>query len=217
MMNSYPVMQQIKEYGVVAILRAESSAGLIDAAEAVLAGGVTAIEVALTTPGAFDLLRQARTHFGERMLFGVGTVLDPETARMAILTGTQFVVCPTIKPATVEMCRRYSIPVIPGAYTATEILTAWEAGADAVKLFPAGTGGPAYLKAIKGPLPHISLAAVGGVTVENTAEFIRAGSDFVGVGGELVNQKLLDAGNFAEITARAQRFRAEVAKGRSRA
>jgi 2-dehydro-3-deoxyphosphogluconate aldolase/(4S)-4-hydroxy-2-oxoglutarate aldolase len=135
---------------------------------------------------------------------------------MAILAGAQFVVCPTFKPETVEICKRYSIPVVPGAYTPTEILTAWEAGASAVKVFPASAGGPAYIKAIKAPLPQISLSAVGGVTVENTADFIYAGVDFVGVGGELVNQKLLDAHNFAEITERASSFRLEVEKGRSR-
>jgi 2-dehydro-3-deoxyphosphogluconate aldolase/(4S)-4-hydroxy-2-oxoglutarate aldolase len=209
-------MDRIKAGGVVAIMRAKSSDQLLGAAKAVLAGGVTAIEVTMTTPGALDVVREATSQFGKEVLFGVGSVLDAETARAAILAGAQFVVCPTLRVATIEMCHRYSIPVVPGAYTATEILSAWEAGANAVKVFPASAGGPAYLKAIKGPLPQISLTAVGGVTVENAAEFVRAGADFVGVGGELVNQKLLDSSDFGQITERARSFRLEVEKGRGR-
>jgi len=209
-------MERIFKTGIVAIMRANNPNQLLGAAKAVLAGGVEAIEVTMTTPGALDIIRQATTQFGKEVLFGVGSVLDAETARVAILAGAQFVVCPTFKPETVEMCKRYSIPVVPGAYTPTEILTAWEAGANAVKVFPASVSGPAYIKAIKGPLPQISLSAVGGVTVENTADFFRAGVDFVGVGGELVNQKLLDTSDFAEITERARNFRLQVEKGRSR-
>jgi 2-dehydro-3-deoxyphosphogluconate aldolase / (4S)-4-hydroxy-2-oxoglutarate aldolase len=209
-------MERIIKTGVVAIMRANSPDQLLEAAKAVLLGGIEVIEVTLTTPGALDVIRQATCKFGKEVLFGAGSVLDAETARAAILAGAQFVVCPTLKSETIEICKRYSIPVVPGAYTPTEILTAWEAGADAVKLFPAVVGGPAYIKAIKGPLPQISLSAVGGVTIENTADFIRAGVDFVGVGGELVNQKLLDGKDFAEITARARSFRLQVEKGRSR-
>ena len=215
-MSAQGSVDRIMETGVVAIMRANSPDQLLGAAKAVLAGGVEAIEVTMTTPGALDVIRQATTQFGKEVLFGVGSVLDAETARAAILAGAQFVVCPTFKPETIEICQRYSIPVVPGAYTPTEILAAWEAGANAVKVFPASAGGPAYIKAIKGPLPQISLSAVGGVTVDNTADFIRAGVDFVGVGGELVNQKLLDSSNFAEITERARSFRSQVEKGRSR-
>lgn len=215
-MGASESMERILKTGVVAIMRANSSNQLLGAAKAVLAGGVEAIEVTMTTPGALDVIRQATSQFGKEVLFGVGSVLDAATARVAILAGAQFVVCPTFKLETVELCKRYSVPVVPGAYTPTEILTAWEAGANAVKVFPASVSGPAYIKAIKGPLPQISLSAVGGVTVENTAEFFRAGVDFVGVGGELVNQKLLDAADFAEISERARNFRAQVEKGRSR-
>jgi len=215
-MGANESMERILKTGVVAIMRANSSDQLLGAAKAVLAGGVEAIEVTMTTPGALDVIRQATSQFGKDVLFGVGSVLDAETARVAILAGAQFVVCPTFKLETVELCKRYSIPVVPGAYTPTEILTAWEAGANAVKVFPASVSGPAYIKAIKGPLPQISLSAVGGVTVENTADFFRAGVDFVGVGGELVNQKLLDASDFAEITGRARNFRTQVEMGRSR-
>jgi 2-dehydro-3-deoxyphosphogluconate aldolase/(4S)-4-hydroxy-2-oxoglutarate aldolase len=213
-MNGESALETIFETGVVAIMRAKSSDQLLKAAEAVLAGGVRAIEVTMTTPDALEVIKQATSQFGTEVLFGVGSVLDPETARSAILAGAQFVVCPTLKVETIEMCKRYSIPVMPGAYTPTEILTAWEAGANVVKVFPASTGGPAYIKAIKAPLPQICLSAVGGVNVENTADFFKAGVDVVGVGGELVNQKLLDARDFGEITTRARRFRAEVVKGR---
>jgi 2-dehydro-3-deoxyphosphogluconate aldolase/(4S)-4-hydroxy-2-oxoglutarate aldolase len=208
-------LERILETGVVAIMRANRSDLLVEAAEAVFAGGVNAIEVTMTTPGALSVIQEAVLKLGKNVLFGAGSVLDAETARAAILAGAQFVVCPTFKPATVEICRRYSIPVIPGAYTPTEILTAWEAGANAIKVFPASAGGPAYIKAVKAPLPQISLSAVGGVTVENTADFIRAGVDFVGIGGELINQKLLDQCDFVEIQRRAEQFRREVEKGRS--
>ncbi len=209
-------LDTILETGVVAIMRAKSADQLLEAAEAVLAGGVKAIEVTMTTPGALDVIRQAVSKFGSDVLFGVGSVLDPETARSAMLAGAQFVVCPTLNIKTIEICNRYSVPVMPGAYTPTELLTAWEAGASIVKVFPASAGGPAYIKAIKAPLPHIRLAAVGGVDLNNTADFIHAGVDIVGVGGELVSQKLLDAKDFASITERAKRFREEVEQGRQK-
>jgi 2-keto-3-deoxy-phosphogluconate aldolase (EC 4.1.2.14) len=139
--------------------------------------------------------------YGEKVAFGAGSVLDAETARVAILAGAQFVVCPTLNLETIRLCKRYSVPVVPGAYTPTEILTAWEAGADLVKVFPAEVGGPAYIKAIKAPLPQIQLVPVGGVDLNTTAEFIRAGAAAVGVGSALINQKLLDEGNFAELLA----------------
>ena len=215
-MEREKALRLILESGVVAIMRAKSSDQLLDAAQAVLAGGVQAIEVTMTTPGALDVIRHATSQFGSEVLFGVGSVLDAETARAAILAGAQFVVCPTLRIKTIEICKRYSIPVIPGAYTPTEILTAWEAGADAVKVFPASTGGPEYIKAVKAPLPHIRLAAVGGVDLSNVADFFRAGVDLVGVGGELVNQKLLDARDFVAITERARGFRLAADEGRLR-
>lgn len=205
----------VRETGVVAIMRAQSSDQLLAAADAIKAGGVRAIEVTMTTPGALDVINQARARYGTDVLFGVGSCLDPESARAAILAGAQFVVCPTLKLSTIEMCKRYSVPVIPGAYTPTEVLTAWEAGADVVKVFPASVGGPAYLKAIKAPLPQVKLVPVGGVNLDTAADFIRAGSDFVAVGGALVSQALLDAQEFDTLTERARLFREEVEKGRT--
>jgi len=213
---SQKILDRMVEGGVVAIMRAKSSDQLLSAAEAILAGGVNAIEVTMTTPGALAVVEKAVSKFGDKTLFGVGSVLDPETARSAILAGAQFVVCPTLNVKTIEICLRYSIPVMPGAYTPTEILTAWEAGASIVKVFPASVGGPGYIKAVKAPLPHIRLSAVGGVNLENTADFIRAGCEVVGVGGELVNQKLLDAKDYAAISELARGFRSGVEKGRQR-
>lgn len=207
--------ERLQESGVIAIMRARSSDQLLDAAEAVHAGGVIAIEVTLTTPGALDVIREATQRYGDSVLFGAGTVLDPESARAAILAGAQFVVAPSVSRATIEVCRRYGVPVMPGAFTPTEIVSAWQAGADYVKVFPASVGGPGLIKALRGPLPQVRLIPVGGVDLTNTADFVRAGADVVGVGGELINQKLLDARDFATITETAARFRAEVAAGRS--
>jgi 2-dehydro-3-deoxyphosphogluconate aldolase/(4S)-4-hydroxy-2-oxoglutarate aldolase len=214
-MDKQEMMELIYKTGVIAIMRAKSSDQLLAAADAIKAGGVQVIEVTMTTPGALDVIRQATERYGADVLFGAGSVLDPESARAAILAGAQFVVCPTLNLKTIELCHRYSIPVVPGAYTPTEILTAWEAGADMVKIFPASVGGPDYFKAIKGPLPQVKLVPVGGVDLDTTADFIRAGADAVGVGGALVSQKLLEAGDFATLTERARRLCEEVAKGRA--
>ena len=149
------------------------------------------------------------------MLYGAGSVLDAECSRAAILAGAQFIVSPTFKPALVEICRRYSIPVMPGAYTPTEVLNAWECGADMVKVFPASFGGPGLIKALKAPLPQVELVPVGGVNLETAADFVRAGAAAGGVGSALINQKLLEAGDWAALTERAQRFIEEVTRGRA--
>ena len=213
-MDKRNAVQIIEESGVIAIMRAQSSDQLLQAADAIRAGGVQAIEVTMTTPGALEVIAEARKRYGAELLFGAGTVLDPETGRAAILAGAQFVVAPTLNLGLIEMCLRYSIPVMPGAYTPTEALTAWEAGADIVKIFPADVGGPAYLKAMRAPLPQLKLCPVGGVDLDTAADFIRSGAACLGVGSALINQKLLDSGDFAELTRRAVRFREEVDKGR---
>lgn len=213
-MDKRKAMQIIEESGVIAIMRAQSSEQLLQAADAIQAGGVQAIEVTMTTPGALEVISEARRRYGAEMLFGAGTVLDSETGRMAILAGAQFVVAPTLNLGVIELCRRYSIPVMPGAYTPTEALTAWEAGADIVKIFPADVGGPAYLKAIRAPLPQLKLCPVGGVDLDTSADFIKSGAACLGVGNALINQKLLEVGDFDELSRRARRFREEVEKGR---
>ena len=206
----------IRRTGVIAIMRAKSSDQLLAAADAIRAGGVCAIEVTMTTPGALAVIEKATARQDEGVLFGAGTVLDAESARAAILAGAQFIVAPSTDLGMIEICRRYSVPVFPGAYTPTEIISAWQAGADMVKVFPASVGGPALIKALKAPLPQIDLVPVGGVEIDNTAEFIRAGSAAVGVGNALVDQKLLDAQDFKTLTERAKRFVGEVAKGRGK-
>lgn len=209
------ILTRLLESGVVAIMRANNSDQLLAAADALLAGGVDAIEVTMTTPGALDVIREATDRYGSDVLFGVGSVLDGETARAAMLAGASFVVCPILKRDIIETCRRYSVPVVPGAFTPTEIITAWESGADIVKVFPASVGGPAYIKAVLAPLPQVRVMPVGGVNLDTAAEFVRAGAAGLGVGSSLVNQKLLDAGDFEEITSRARRFREEFEGGQS--
>lgn len=214
-MDKLDKLQLIHETGVIAIMRAQSSEQLIDAADAIYQGGVRVIEVTMTTPGALDVIREATRRYGGSVLFGAGSVLDPETARAAILAGAGFVVAPTLSVPVIQLCSRYNIPAAPGCFTPTEMLTAWEAGADMVKLFPAEIGGPTLVKAIRAPLPQLKIVPVGGVDLKTAADFIRAGSFALGVGSSLVNQKLLDEGNLAELTRRAAGFIAEVKAGRS--
>lgn len=215
-MDKSEKLNLIRETGVIAIMRAQSAALLIAAADAIKAGGVRVIEVTMTTPGALDVIAEATHRYGEDVLFGAGSVLDAETARAAMLAGAGFIVAPTLNLNVIALCNRYSIPVMPGCFTPTEMLTAWEAGADMVKLFPADIGGPALVKAIRAPLPQLEIVPVGGVTLDTAAAFIRNGAAALGVGSSLVNQKLLDAGDMAELTHRAARFIEEVKKGRGK-
>lgn len=214
-MSNQNCLQTIRQTGVIAILRAKSSEQLLAAADAIHLGGVCAIEVTMTTPGALAIIEQARARYSQEVFFGAGTVLDPESARAAILAGAQFIVAPSLNPAVIEMGHRYSVPVFPGAYTPTEILSAWEQGADMVKIFPASVGGPGFIKALKAPLPQIEMVPVGGVNLGNTADFIHAGASAVGVGGELLDAKLLEAKDWLALTERARQFVEAVAKGRS--
>ena len=213
-MNKSEKLDLIRETGIVAIMRAKSSDQLIAAADAIKAGGVRVIEVTMTTPGALNVIEAAKGKYGQQVLFGAGSVLDPETARAAILAGADFIVAPTLNLDMVALCNRYSIPVMPGCYTPTEALTAWEAGADMIKLFPASVGGADFVKAILAPLPHLEIVPVGGVNLDTAADFIRKGAAALGVGSSLVNQGLLDAGDLDELTRRAEAFIAEVHKGR---
>jgi len=206
----------IQDSGVVAIVRFDRSEELVQVAQAIRAGGVRAIEFTMNTPNALATIESATREFGEDVLLGVGTVLDPETARAAILAGAQFVVTPTLNPKVIEVCHRYSKTVILGAFTPTEILTAWEWGADFVKVFPAEFGGPEYLKAIRTPFPHIKLVPVGGVSLENAGDFIKAGAAAVAVGGSLVKKSAIAAKNFAELTILAQQFVEAVNRARAK-
>jgi 2-dehydro-3-deoxyphosphogluconate aldolase/(4S)-4-hydroxy-2-oxoglutarate aldolase len=213
-MDKADKLHLVRETGVIAIMRAQSSGQLIAAADAIRTGGVNVIEVTMTTPGALQVISEAKERYGQDVLFGAGSVLDAETARATILAGADFVVAPTLNLEVIALCRRYSVPVIPGCYTPTEMLTAWEAGADMVKLFPASVGGPALVKAILAPLPQLQIVPVGGVDLDTAAAFIQSGASALGVGSSLINQRLLEAGDMAELTRRAEAFIQEVQKGR---
>jgi 2-dehydro-3-deoxyphosphogluconate aldolase / (4S)-4-hydroxy-2-oxoglutarate aldolase len=214
-MNRTEKCDLIRETGVIAIIRSKGSDQLIEAAQAIQAGGVKAIEVTMTTPGALDVISAACKQWGGEVLFGAGTVLNAETARTAILAGADFIVAPTLNLDVIELCNRFAVPVIPGCFTPTEMLTAWEAGADFVKFFPAEAGGPAMVKAILAPLPQLPIVAVGGVDLSSAADFIRSGAVALGVGSSLLNPTLLESGDFSEMTRRAGAFLAEVKKGRA--
>lgn len=199
-------LQAMIDGGVVAIVRVESARQAIEVCEAIARGGIKPIEVTMTVPGAIDVIKEFKSAMKDEVLVGAGTVLDPETARAVILAGAEFIVTPTLNLRVIEMCRRYGKIVIAGAFSPTEILTAWEAGADIVKVFPATVGGPQYLKDIKGPLPQINLVPTGGVDLENTPDFIRAGAVAVAVGNSLVDKKALSEGKYDLITEKAKRF-----------
>jgi len=209
------VIQQIESTGVVAIIRTSSSEELIDVVNALREGGVTCIEVTMTTPRALEVIRQARQAVGDTAAIGVGSVLDAETARAAILAGAQFVVAPIVDLPTIETCKRYAVPVSPGAMTPTEIVRAWQAGADIVKVFPTSTLGAKFIKDIRGPLPQIKLLPTGGVTLETVADFIQAGSVAVGVGGALVGKEALKSRDFTSIKATAAEFLKRVRQARA--
>jgi 2-dehydro-3-deoxyphosphogluconate aldolase/(4S)-4-hydroxy-2-oxoglutarate aldolase len=204
----------IREAGVIAIIRANTSGDLLEAAEAVKAGGLNTIEVTMTTPDALNVIAKATENFGDQVLFGAGSVLDPETARAAILAGAQFIVSPTLNIKTIEICRRYSRTVVAGCFTPTEILTAWEHGADFVKVFPADVGGPAYIKAVLAPLPQVALIPTGGVNLETIGPFLKAGAVAVAAGSSLVSQEILNEKNFPLLTERAKNMRQEVVRAR---
>ena len=178
-MKKHEKMNLIRETGIIAIMRAQSSSQLITAADAIKAGGVRVIEVTMTTPGALDVIAAASQKYGSEVLFGAGSVLDAETARAAILAGADFIVAPTLNLNVIALCSRYSVPVMPGCYTPTEALTAWEAGADMIKLFPASFGGPGLIKAMQAPLPQLEIVPVGGVNLDTAADFIQAGAQFL--------------------------------------
>lgn len=199
-------LQDIIDCGVVAIVRVSSAQEAVDVCGAIARGGVKPIEITMTVPGAVDAIKEFKSVVGDEILVGAGTVLDPETARAVILAGAEFVVSPIFNPGVIEVCRRYSKIVVPGTFTPTEILTAWEAGADLVKVFPATVGGPQYLKDIRGPLPQIKLVPTGGVTLENTPAFIKAGAAAVAAGTSLVDKKALIEKNYDVITENARKF-----------
>lgn len=199
-------LQDIVSCGVVAIVRVGSAREALEVCAAIAKGGVKPIEITMTVPGAIDAIKELKSSMKDKVLVGAGTVLDPETAVAVIHAGAEFVVSPTLNLAVIEVCRRYSKIATPGAFTPTEILTAWEAGADIVKIFPARVGGPKYLVDIKGPLPQIRLLPTGGVSIENTPDFIRAGAVAVAAGTSLVDKKAVSEKKYDIITENAKKF-----------
>ena len=208
-------LQLILDSGVIAIIRSDSPAGLADTARALADGGIRAIEVTMTTPGALEAISAVATRGDGQILIGAGSVLDAESARMAILNGAEFLVAPNVDPASIQMAKRYGKPICPGAFTATEIVLAWQAGADIVKIFPASSLGPGYISAIRGPLPQVRLMPVGGVNVDNLGAYIKAGACAVALGGNLVSKTLIAEGDWARITEMARQCVDAVSQARA--
>ncbi len=214
-MSRDQTVQRILDGGIVAVVRSESPDQLGRVVDALAEGGVTAAEITFTVPDALEVIRAVRKAKGSEITLGAGTVLDPETARAAILAGADFIVAPTFHPEVVKLCHRYDVAVMPGAFTPTEVVAAWEAGADVIKIFPSDVGGPGYLKALRGPLPQIRMMPTGGVDLNTAEGFLKAGACCLGVGGSLVDPKAIAAGDFARIRDLASQFAAIVRRFRA--
>lgn len=214
-MDQQDVLRRINEVGVVPVVRAASAAEAMQAIEAIRLGGLSVLEITMTVPGAVKLIEEIANRYGDEVVVGAGTVLDPETARACILAGARFVVSPSLNLQTIELCRRASISVFPGALTPTEVVTAWQAGADAVKIFPCGAvGGAKYLASLKAPLPQIEMIPTGGVSLATAASFIAAGAFALGVGADLVDLKAIRSGEPEKVTQAARAYIAAVRDAR---
>jgi 2-dehydro-3-deoxyphosphogluconate aldolase / (4S)-4-hydroxy-2-oxoglutarate aldolase len=213
-MSKESQLRQVLDCGIVAIVRSPESSQLVEVCRALADGGVTVVEITMTVPNALDVVRQVRQALGDRLLLGAGTILDRETARAALLAGAEYVVSPTLNLDVIRLCHRYDKLVMPGAFSPTEILAAWEAGADIVKVFPAEVVGPPFFKAMRGPLPQIRLMPTGGVDLTTAAEFLKAGACCLGVGSQLVEPKAVAARDFDRIRELARQYVAIVAANR---
>lgn len=214
-MNKADLIDRIRSCGILPVIRAGSADEARSLVEAVFAGGVDVMEITMTVPEAPRLIAELSSEYEGRMLIGAGTVLDRRSARECIEAGAKFVVSPALNFDTIAYCNELEIVVIPGALTPTEVVNAWDAGADIVKVFPAGAlGGPRYLRSLKAPLPSIKLIPTGGVSLETAGEFIKAGAEAVGVGADLADTDAIRSGNSGRITALAQKYRAAIAKAR---
>jgi 2-dehydro-3-deoxyphosphogluconate aldolase/(4S)-4-hydroxy-2-oxoglutarate aldolase len=217
-MKKGEILRRINEIGIVPVVRANSIDEALRAVAAIKDGGVPVLEITMTVPGALRVIEEVGARYGEDVLVGAGTVLDPETARACISAGARFVVSPSLNLATIELCRRYGIAVMPGALTPTEVLTAWQAGADVVKVFPCDAmGGARYLRALKAPFPQIELIPTGGVSLANAGEFISAGAWAIGIGSELVDLKAIKANQHERITNTARDLLESVRNARQNA
>jgi 2-dehydro-3-deoxyphosphogluconate aldolase/(4S)-4-hydroxy-2-oxoglutarate aldolase len=216
-MSRETTLKRILDGGIVAVVRAESGESLVKVVRALADGGVTAAEITFTVPDAIEVIRQVRHEIGDAVILGAGTVLDPETARAALLAGAEYIVAPSLNVEVIRLCRRYDKVVMPGAFTPTEVVAAWEAGADVVKVFPADVGGPPYLKALRGPLPQVRLMPTGGVDLNTAENFLKAGACCLGVGGSLVESKAVASGDFTRIRDLAAQYAAIVRRFRGAA
>jgi len=206
-MNKPDVVRCLIETGIIPVVRAASPDEAKRAIEAIRKGGLAVLEITMTVPGAVRVIEEMASRYGSEAVVGAGTVLDEQSARACISAGAQFIVSPVLDVNTIACCRRYGIVVIPGALTPTEVVQAWSAGADFVKVFPAGSvGGASYIRALKAPLPQIQLVPTGGVSLETAAEFIKAGASALGVGSDLVDTKALREGRADLIAQRARQF-----------
>jgi 2-dehydro-3-deoxyphosphogluconate aldolase/(4S)-4-hydroxy-2-oxoglutarate aldolase len=216
-MPNLRVIQRILDVGIIPVVRASSTDEAISVVEAIKAGGVSVIEITMTVPRAMSVIEKVAEHPGDGILLGAGTVLDPETARAVISAGAEFIVTPSLRTSTIEVCKRYGKVVIPGALTPTEVVAAWEAGADFIKIFPCdNVGGPKYIKALKGPFPQIDFIPTGGVNLNTAADFILAGSAALAVGSELVDKTALASKDFSKVRENARKFLETVRNARAR-
>ena len=215
-MNKAAVLQTIRDIGIIPVVRAQSADEAQMAIDAIREGGISILEITMTVPGAIEMIDELSKRYGSDALVGAGTVLDGETARACILAGARFVVSPSLNLETIAVCRDHDVAVMPGALTPTEVVQAWSAGADFVKVFPAGAvGGASYIKSLKAPLPQIELVPTGGVSLKTAADFIKAGASAVGVGADLVDLKASREGQTQLITERAREFVRIVREARS--
>lgn len=205
-MNKETHLRQVLDAGIVAVVRSQDSQQLVEVVRALADGGVTVAEITMTVPNALEVLRQVRQEMGDRVLLGAGTVLDTETARAVLLAGAEFIVSPTVNLDVIRLCQRYDKLIMPGAFTPTEILAAWEAGADIVKVFPAEIVGPAFFKAMRGPLPQVRLMPTGGVDLMTAANFLKAGACCLGIGSQLVEPMAIAQKNFDRIRDLAKQY-----------
>ena len=199
-------LKRLTETGVVAVIRTQDGDELVSICEALVEGGVVGVEITMTSPGATEAIYKASKVLKGKAIIGAGSVLDPETARVVMLAGADFIVSPILNKDVIALCRRYGKIVIPGAFTPTEILAAWETGADVVKIFPATKLGPEFIKDVKGPLPQVKLTPTGGISLKNLGEFLRAGAEFVGVGSALVSKRIVAEKDWAGLTRLATEY-----------
>ncbi len=214
-MSRHEIVNRITSEGAVAVVRMADSEKLLRVAEALLRGGLSSLEITMTTPDALKVIKGATDEFGDDVLIGVGSVLDSETARLAILAGAKYVVSPILKRQIIETAHRYDVPAIPGAFTPTEILQAHEYGADIVKIFPADIVGMAFFKAVKAPMPHVNLMPTGGVSLTNAGDWIKAGACAVGVGGALLDKKAIAEEKYSVLTENAKTLKRSIESGRT--